>query len=229
MSSFTITLKETLQRTGGHIGLDKYPIFDEYYRRPLNGKIIDRYLNREIGQETVDMFQLAMRRKMNEIMPYYNQLYSSELLRIDPFLTFQTESDNTQEAKNANQSQGTNASTSEGKSRTVASETPQTRLAGDEDYASSAQDSASESVAQGEASDSSSGTTEGVTHSTARGFSGAMADLLIRYRETFLNVDLMVVEELDSLFMQVWDMGDEFSRTENGYFGGYGYPLFGGF
>lgn len=229
MGSFTLTLKEVIERTGNKIGLDTYPIFDEYYRNPLNQKIIDRYYNREIGQETIELFRLAMRRKMNEIMPYYNQLYVSESLRIDPFLTFQTESDNTQEQSNETQSQGTNTSASEGKSRTVASETPQTRLAGDEDYASSAQDSASTSAAEGTASDSSTGKSTGAAQSTSRGFSGAMSDLLIRYRETFLNVDLMVIEELDSLFMMVWDMGDEFSHTETGYFGAYGYPLFGGF
>lgn len=228
MASFTMTLKEVIERTGNNIGLDTYPIFDEYYRDPLNGKIIDRYYNREIGQESIDLFQLAMRRKMNEIMPYYNQLYSSELLRIDPFLTFQTESDNTQEQSNETQSQGTNTSASEGKSRTVASETPQTRLSGNEDYASSAQDSASTSAAEGSASDTSKGKSTGAGRSTSRGFSGAMADLLSKYRDTFLNVDLMVIEELDSLFMMVWDMGDEFSHSD-GYFGTYGHPLFGGF
>lgn len=229
MASFTMTLKEAIERTGGNIGLDTYPIFDEHYRDRINGKIIDRYYNQEIGQETVELFQLAMRRKMNEIMPYYNQLYTSELLRIDPFLTYQTESDNSQTGSSETSSQGANESASEGKSRTVASETPQTRLAGNEDYASSAQDSASESLARGTATDTSKGENTASSSSTSRGFSGAMSALLNQYRDTFLNVDLMVIEELGTLFMQVWDMGDEFARSENGYFNAYGYPLFGGF
>lgn len=57
-----------------------YPIFDEAYRGILEKKIIRHYYTREIGAETFGLFQLYLSDKMNEIMPYYNQLYASELL-----------------------------------------------------------------------------------------------------------------------------------------------------
>lgn len=57
-----------------------YPIFDEAYRGVLEKKIIRHYYTREIGAETFGLFQLYLADKMNEIMPYYNQLYASELL-----------------------------------------------------------------------------------------------------------------------------------------------------
>lgn len=57
-----------------------YPIFDEAYRGILEKKIIRHYYTREIGAETFGLFQLYLADKMNEIMPYYNQLYASELL-----------------------------------------------------------------------------------------------------------------------------------------------------
>lgn len=57
-----------------------YPIFDEAYRGVLEKKIIRHYYTREIGAETFGLFQLYLSDKMNEIMPYYNQLYASELL-----------------------------------------------------------------------------------------------------------------------------------------------------
>lgn len=60
--------------------LDTYPIFDENYRGVLNKKIIDHYYMREIGGETLGQFKWFLRTKMNEIMPYYNQLYLSELI-----------------------------------------------------------------------------------------------------------------------------------------------------
>ena len=69
------------------LGLQDYPIFDETYRSTLNNKIIRSYYFREIGFETLGQFAWQMRRTMFEIMPYYNQLYKSELLDIDPFKT----------------------------------------------------------------------------------------------------------------------------------------------
>lgn len=61
-----------------------YPIFDESYRQALNTKIIRHFYFREIGDETVALFKFRLANKMNEIMPYYNQLYKSELLEFNP-------------------------------------------------------------------------------------------------------------------------------------------------
>ena len=61
-----------------------YPIFDEEYRSVLNKKILMHYYTREICEETVGLWKLRLHSKMNEIMPYYNQLYRSELLEFNP-------------------------------------------------------------------------------------------------------------------------------------------------
>jgi len=63
-----------------------YPIFDENYKRDLETKIIQHYYTQEIGLETVGLWKLKLRTKMREIMPYYNKLYSSELLQFNPFI-----------------------------------------------------------------------------------------------------------------------------------------------
>lgn len=62
-----------------------FPIFDENYREVLCRKILKHYYTREIAHETVGRWKLAMNAKLNEIMPYYNQLYKSELLEFNPF------------------------------------------------------------------------------------------------------------------------------------------------
>lgn len=62
-----------------------YPIFDETYRETLNTKILKHYYTREICEETVGLWKLRLNSRMNEIMPYYNKLYSSELLNFNPF------------------------------------------------------------------------------------------------------------------------------------------------
>ncbi len=65
-----------------------YPIFDEAYRNVLNKKILMHYYTREISEETVGLWKLRMRTKLNEIMPYYNKLYESETLEFNPLYDF---------------------------------------------------------------------------------------------------------------------------------------------
>ncbi len=62
-----------------------FPIFDESYRNVLETKILKHYYTREIGLESVGLWKLKLETKLNEIMPFYNQLYKSELLEFNPF------------------------------------------------------------------------------------------------------------------------------------------------
>lgn len=62
-----------------------FPIFDESYRLPLEIKILRHYYTREICEETVGLWKLRLSDRLNMIMPYYNKLYESELLKFNPF------------------------------------------------------------------------------------------------------------------------------------------------
>lgn len=61
-----------------------FPIFDEDYRNVICTKILKHYYTREISEETVGLWKLRLDTKLNEIMPYYNQLYKSELIEFNP-------------------------------------------------------------------------------------------------------------------------------------------------
>lgn len=61
-----------------------YPIFDETYRPILEKKILKHYYTREICEETVGLWKLRLQNRMNEIMPYFNKLYQSELIEFNP-------------------------------------------------------------------------------------------------------------------------------------------------
>lgn len=61
-----------------------FPIFDESYRNVLETKILKHYYTREIGLETYGLWKLKLDTKLNEIMPFYNQLYKSALLEFNP-------------------------------------------------------------------------------------------------------------------------------------------------
>lgn len=228
MPTFTLELWRVLDlypedpQTFANIGLDDYPIFDEAYREPLNKKIVNHFHNREIGQETVSMWRFAMRRKMHEIMPYFNQLYASTKLEFDPLTTVDMKTLASGESTQAAQSQGETSTTSNGTagSRAVQSQTPQVMLSGNKDYATSAADTTSQSANTGSGNESSTSSNEENTNSTSemKGYQGIPSELLMAYRATMLNVDMNVIEELNELFMGIWNNGDQYRATTRGYY-----------
>jgi len=236
---FTMRLKDVLLSTGGNwdsstgisiitggdLGLGQYPLFTDNvvnvpsYRATLNGKIFDHFMNREIGSESLGVWRLSMRRKMNEIMPFYNQFYLSTQIPIIPIRTTDLSTANTMnDVSVSNQSSDSvNSSNGNAVARSVGSDTPQTMLQGSEDYASSATDSNSQSANSGKGNQVSNGTTTDNANGTTTivGYQGAASDLLIRYRDSFINVDMMVINELEDCFMQIWDNGDSFTNSSN--------------
>lgn len=241
----------------GVIEFDKYPIFNEDYRPILSGKIYDRFMNRDIGTETIDDFKRIFRSKMNEIMPLYNQLLASTEIEyealstvdIGTITTGSSDSTGTVDSDVTNDlTSGTITSASEditseteatgsgaSKSRSVESQTPQQMLGGMKDYASAAADSNSETSSENatttstnSASDSDTDTTtqsvtdsdttrvdheDTTTDSRTTGYQGVPADLIMRYRDSFLNIDLRILEELEECFMLVLNTGDAYTRN----------------
>jgi len=62
-----------------------FPLYDPTYKRALETKIVNHYYFREIGAETTAQFKFMLARTLNEIMPYYNELYKSADLQFNPF------------------------------------------------------------------------------------------------------------------------------------------------
>ena len=79
------SLEDTLTAAAPKVFDFDFPIFDENYRLVLEKKILRHYYTREIGEETVGLWKLRLNTRLNEIMPYYNKLYESELLEFNPF------------------------------------------------------------------------------------------------------------------------------------------------
>lgn len=71
-------------QTAAPLIFEQFEIFDEQYRLTLETKILRHYYTREICAETVGLWKLWLNNKMHEIMPFYNQLYKSELLKFNP-------------------------------------------------------------------------------------------------------------------------------------------------
>ena len=77
MAKYTVTIL-TLQKNNFDFGLTSYPIFDEAYRSTLNNNILNYYLESEIGFETAELFKRILNDRMALIMPKYNQMYLAQ-------------------------------------------------------------------------------------------------------------------------------------------------------
>lgn len=234
MSTFTVELREIEPEFND--AMKDYPIFQDEYKPLLTQKIFNHFYYREIGHETIEMFMFQLRKKMHEIMPLYNKLYESELLRFEPIANYDLTSDYNSESESkgetSNESKGTTESGSDNKSRVVVSETPQVRLSGDADYATAATDTYSHTDTDSTAKEVSQGASQGRgsarDHSRVIGYSGVSgAALLQEYRAALLNIDLMVIDEVEELFMGLWNTSEEYSEHAARWplFGMWGYPL----
>ena len=190
------------------LGLADYPIFDESHRAMLNDKIIRHYFMCEIGAETAGLFRMFVRDAMFLIMPYYNQMYLSEITAkgIQPLIDRTraiTEDAAGTASNNANAS-----ATSTSNAQDIFSDTPMSALNFDNikagSYASTA-DFADASTTDSGKSDS-SGSYDNKLSRTETGHDKAESELLLIWRDTFVNIDRDVVEDkaLRECFMTIW-------------------------
>ena len=227
MATTTIVLRDVVKLTNDHIGLDDYPIFDESYRKTLNDRIKRTYWLQEIGHETIDIFIWRLSLKMDLIMPRYNRMYLAELQNTDPLdgnrHYSRTGQDGKSQNSGVNHQTGSGSGTNRSTGRTVGSDTPQTRLAGDGDYATSISDASTSgdttSRNESDSTSSSTNTYNNNQNSESWGYAGSKARAIADYRSTLLNVDDLVIAELSDLFLGVWDSDDP--HTPGGLYNGY--------
>lgn len=89
------TIPEIIEKARPKIFDFDFPIFDENYRVPLETKILKHFYTREIGAETVALWKFWLDTRLNEIMPFYNQLYNSELIKFNPLYDTDITTDHT--------------------------------------------------------------------------------------------------------------------------------------
>lgn len=220
--------------------MSKYPLYEtdpnkvnEYgtaYKVPtraeLNNKILSYYRFREIGFETVGRFLFELETALNEIMPYYNQLFYSADQDFNPIYNvdyIRNTQRNKSDTNIGSQSSSTNSSatgTSTDNSKNVTSDTPQNQLGitneqiDQLDYASEAswgKNSNSTSDTSSSTSNASNSVVgnekEGIVETTKGNFGVTSAqDLIMKYRETLLNIEQLIIHDkrIAELFMLIY-------------------------
>ena len=189
-----------------------YPIFDEKYRTVLETKILKHYYTREIGFETIGLWLMKLETKLNEIMPYYNQLYKSELLEFNPF--YDTDITTTRDIVNNGNSESVNVndvnSVGNYVDRKIYSDTPQGSLKDVESgrYMTNATKNYGDNVNNSKSVNNGNSKINNVEdyleHIKGKRGGENYSSLLQDYRKTFLNIDMMIIDDLYDLFMLLW-------------------------
>lgn len=202
--------------------------FDNDYKPILCKKILKHYYTREICAETVGLWQLWLNTRLEEIMPYYNELYKSAQLEFKPFDDVNyTRTSNRKNTENENSTKtGTNnrtvSSDSSGSSNTDTidkySDTPQGSITNlsDDTYLTNARITSDENSFTNENSGTDNQTINETNDRDKSGnedyFEKIMgkqgsknySEMLLDFRKTFLNIDMQVIEEFSDLFFGLW-------------------------
>ena len=175
-------------------------------KKKFEQKFIDRYRFNEIGFETVARFKHYLKTSLNEIAPYYKQLYESELRCND--IDFMLNKDYTEtfiknidslskstETQNSNYNDLTNESNiNDGVSDVELTKGNLTSVTGNENTSTSNGTGTSENK-QSESYTLTGQGNIGVTSS---------AELLQKWREVMINIDEMILNDLADLFMSIY-------------------------
>ena len=227
---------------------NNFEIFDESYRNVLCSKILRHFYTREICAETVGLWKLWLNSRMNEIMPYYNRLYKSELLDFNPLYdvdvkksyersgngtenttdTFENGTTSSNESTSASNSTGKQTNTDSSENYNLYSNTPQGSLKGvdngtyltdarkiqDTNTSNTDTTNTNNTKTSGTSNTETSGTNKGDKKSTSMetyvetvtGKQGGenYSEMLQKFRETFLNIDMMIINDLSDLFLNLW-------------------------
>lgn len=258
-------IDEVLDKSRAKVFDFDFPIFDENYRNVLEDKILKHYYTREIGAETIGLWKLWLNTRMNEIMPYYNQLYASEVIKFNPMYdvdltTTHQQTDNrndnmteselkvgSRDTDFSSHDSGSSSNHTENETNTddrtkndhweMFSDTPSGGLNGvrDEKYLTTAMHTTdnksgsnvhtvNEVDNNGSSSNSSSGNSDtdysedinrnrqvGIknvqdyaSHVVGKTAGKSYSAMLSEFRDTFLNIDKQIIEELKDLFFTLW-------------------------
>lgn len=214
MSKYTITIKNLIDNNFD-FKLTSYPIFDENYRNTLNTKILNHYYENEIGFETAPLFRFYLNQKLNEIMPYYNILYTKQSLLLENIMNNVNLTENYQH-NNSNttntQSNSNSNSTGNSNNKNVFLDTPQGNEykgnINDTDFATNVtfdNSNTSNSITDISTGSGTSTGTENYIKSIIGNNGGKFnLDILNDLKNNLMNIDLMIINELNDLFMQIF-------------------------
>ena len=205
MAKYTITIK-TLIDNNFDFQMTNYPIFDENYRETLNNNILHHYYENEIGFETAPLFRFYLNQKLNEIMPYYNELYKAQKKLIDDNLLLNNVNI-TEQLQGSNTTTTSSTSQSTNKGKNLFQDTPQGNISQQDINAQNVYATnitLNDNSINDNSSANGSGTNEYIKTIIGNNGGKFNIDILNDIKNNLMNIDLMIINDLNELFMQIF-------------------------
>ena len=199
-----------LARTGRAVFFDfDYPLASGIDKADFETMILNHFMMRRIGYETVTAFKLALEVKLNEIMPEYNRLFTSITnwnLFSDGEIVNRTATDS-RATTNATSNSGTSSGTTSGTSDRRFSNTPQNALSDVRDGTYVSEYNYDQDSGTASNTTTNTGTSNTIDNGNQSETIYRSPSDKIRLYSEFLknrqNVYTMIFRDLDSLFYQI--------------------------
>ena len=214
MARYTIELRD-IENCICYLFPKGFPFYtdNEELRTNFIQKFYDEYMFREIGFETVERFKRSLLGKLNKIMPYYTQLYHTELeskntnfmFNKDLIETFEREVSGSSEVNSNSTTNATGTSTAN--SNDIMYDTPNSRIDDITKYPTQGSQGENNATSSSNGNSTTNQTGENTqtekTSLISKGNIGitSSAQLLKEWREVIINIDEMILNDLEGLFM----------------------------
>ena len=193
MGKYTLTIQEILSNNVSLFDFD-YSFYNESYKKGFEKKFLDRFLFDEIGAETVARFKHNLRTTLNEIMPYYTHLYEKTIYDYNPILNYDLQEVIIRDVSNEQEEEGTITDTNKNY------DTPINFNGNYKNSPSNINDNENTNNITRK------GLVSELHKRNTKGNIGVMTtqDLIMKERDIIINIDKLILEELNILFMGVY-------------------------
>ena len=208
MSKYTIEINQLVNDLDFNLFDFQYNLYDNELKSAFEKKFIDHFYFYEIGLTPIARFKKALQIKLNDIFPYYKQLYQTELrsAEIDFMLNKDLKEQYTRELTGNSSVNQSSTSTSNDSSLNINNDTPQNKIDDLDKYMTSASKNTDNSTMNSNGTNTAENKSTETYSLVSQGNIGvtSSAELLEKWRAVLINIDEMIFKELENLFLFVY-------------------------
>ena len=208
MSKYTLELNQIVNDLDFNLFDFEYNLYDNELKSVFEKKFIDHFYFFEIGLTPIARFKKALQIKLNDIFPYYRQLYQTELRcnDIDFMLNKDLKEEYTRQLTGNSSVNQSSTSSSNDTSLNINNDTPQNKIDDLDKYMTSASKNTDNSTMTSNGTNSAENNSTETYSLVSQGNIGvtSSAELLEKWRNVLINIDQMIFEECNDLFMLIY-------------------------
>lgn len=208
MSKNTIEINQLVNDLDFNLFDFEYNLYDNELKSVFEKKFIDHFYFYEIGLTPIARFKKALQIKLNDIYPYFKQLYQTELRcnDIDFMLNKDLKEQYTRELTGNSLVNQSSTSTTNDTSLNINNDTPQNKIDDLDQFMTSASKNTDNSTMNSNGTNSAENNSIETYSLVSQGNIGvtSSAELLEKWRNVLINIDQLIFNECNDLFMLIY-------------------------